>query len=64
MCLTAAYLAAFLSLIGPENISSEPGRYIVHADTRDAHWVQVEDVWCTMAPQIDASARLAALRTY
>jgi hypothetical protein len=62
MCLTATYLAAFLTLIGPGQISSEPGRYIVHADARDAHWVMVGDLWCTMAPQIDNMERLASLR--
>lgn len=43
-------------------ITSEPGRIIVHAESRDAHWVAVEDEWCTMAPQIDRMARFAALK--
>ncbi|MEM8850949.1 MAG: hypothetical protein AAGE03_13065 [Pseudomonadota bacterium] len=62
MCLPATFLAMFLTLIGPEHISSEPGRYIVHAETRDAHWVLAGDEWCTMAPQIDRMDRLASLR--
>jgi hypothetical protein len=67
MCLTALHLAAFLTLLGPGAVSAEPGRYVVHAATRDAHWVRVEggreeDRWCTMAPQIDRMARLRAAR--
>ncbi|GIT91598.1 hypothetical protein JANAI62_20550 [Jannaschia pagri] len=64
MCLTASYLAMFLTLMGPDQISAEPGRYIVHAETRDAHWVAAGDGehWCTMAPQIDTMQRLASLR--
>ena len=61
MCLTAEALALFLNMISGPEISMEPGRIIVHADTRDAHWVSVEDEWCTMAPQFDRIARQAAL---
>lgn len=63
MCLTAEAFALFLNLIMVPEITSEPGRIIVHAATRDAHWVAVDDKWCTMAPQIDRMERFAALRT-
>jgi hypothetical protein len=68
MCLTALHLAAFLTLLDPERITSEPGRFVVHADTREAHWVRAAwdgsgERWCTMAPQIDRMAQLAALRS-
>ena len=62
MCLTAEAFAAFLNLILGVEFSTEPGRFIVHAAERDAHWVAVGDKWCTMAPQIDTMERLAALR--
>ncbi|MEM7642603.1 MAG: hypothetical protein AAF366_08750 [Pseudomonadota bacterium] len=63
MCLPANFLAIFLTLIGPDSISSEPGRYIIHADSQDAHWVLTGDDWCTMAPQIDRMHRRASLRS-
>ncbi|MEM6726979.1 MAG: hypothetical protein AAF618_00640 [Pseudomonadota bacterium] len=63
MCLTTTALAMFLNLVGSPHISQEPGRIIVHAETRDAHWVMqpsaADDVWCTMAPQIDRMARFS-----
>lgn len=66
MCLTTSALALFLTLVGPENVSPEDGRMIVHATTRDAHWViqtgathKNEDIWCTMAPQLDRMARIS-----
>ncbi|SHG91627.1 hypothetical protein [Marivita hallyeonensis] len=62
MCLTAEALALFLNMIAVPEISMEPGRIVVHAETRDAHWVAVEDEWCTMAPQIDRMDRFASLR--
>ncbi|WP_299784768.1 hypothetical protein [uncultured Marivita sp.] len=62
MCLTVEAFALFLNMIAVPEITSEPGRIVVHATTRDAHWVAVEDEWCTMAPQIDRMARLAVLR--
>lgn len=61
MCLTAEALALFLNMIVGPDISMEPGRIIVHAETRDAHWVSVDDEWCTMAPQIDRMIRFASL---
>lgn len=61
MCLTAEALALFLNMISGPDITMEPGRIIVHAQTRDAHWVSVEDEWCTMAPQIDRMIRFASL---
>ncbi|MEM9438479.1 MAG: hypothetical protein AAGA15_15740 [Pseudomonadota bacterium] len=61
MCLSTAALAAFLTLVGADNVSSETDRIIVHAETQDAHWVAQtvadEDIWCTMAPQIDRMTR-------
>lgn len=63
MCLTAEAFALFLNMIIVPEITSEPGRIVVHAEIRDAHWVAVGDVWCTMAPQIDRMDRLATLRT-
>ena len=62
MCLTIEAFATFLNLIIGTEFSTEPGRFIVHAQARDAHWVEVGDRWCTMAPQIDTMERLAALR--
>lgn len=62
MCLTIEAFALFLNMIAVPEITSEPGRIIVHATTRDAHWVAVEDEWCTMAPQIDRADRFAGLR--
>lgn len=61
MCMSAEALALFLNLIAA-NITTEPGRIIVHATERDAHWVMVGDGWCTMAPQIDSMERFATLR--
>ncbi|MBO6882253.1 MAG: hypothetical protein JJ869_01580 [Marivita sp.] len=63
MCLTAEAFALFLNMILVPEITSEPGRIIVHAETRDAHWVTVEDEWCTMAPHIDRMERFAALQS-
>jgi hypothetical protein len=59
MCLTSVCLALFLALIGQENTSSEPGRFVVHATARGAHRVKGHDRWFTMAPQIDRIERLA-----
>ena len=61
MRLTAEALALFLNMISGPDITMEPGRIIVHAQKRDAHWVSVEDDWCTMAPQIDRMIRFASL---
>lgn len=63
MCLTTEALVLFLNLLAPEMIRQEPGRLIVMATTRDAHWVARDgaDRWCTMAPQIDRMERLAAM---
>ncbi|MEM9854156.1 MAG: hypothetical protein AAF841_06840 [Pseudomonadota bacterium] len=63
MCLTTAALAFFLNMVGQPHTSTEPGRIIVHAEVRDAHWVAMEgageDRWCTMAPQIDTMTRFS-----
>ncbi|MBA83551.1 hypothetical protein ACSSNL_06495 [Thalassobius sp. S69A] len=57
MCLTTEAIALFMNLLSPDVISMEAGRITIHATERDAVWVQVEDKWCTMAPQIDRLAR-------
>jgi len=63
MCLSTVALAAFLTLVGADHVSTEENRVIVHAETSDAHWVvqtvKDEDIWCTMAPQIDRMARFS-----
>ncbi|GGF83620.1 hypothetical protein SAMN05216376_12149 [Mameliella alba] len=61
MCLTAEALALFLNLLAPQIIESSPGRYVVNATDREAHWVAVGERWCTMAPQIDRMERFASL---
>ncbi|MEM6306117.1 MAG: hypothetical protein AAF744_15475 [Pseudomonadota bacterium] len=50
-------LIVFLNLIGPDIVSSEPGRFIVHAQNGDVIWVENDVNWCTMGPQIDRMAR-------
>jgi hypothetical protein len=62
MCLSAIHLAIFLNIVGADQVTSEPGRYVIAAEAGDAHWVAVGERWCTMAPQIDAMARLAPAR--
>ncbi len=57
MCLTAQALALFLNMLDPGAITTTQGRITIHADTRDAVWVQRQDQWCTMAPQIDRMTR-------
>ncbi|MDJ0822975.1 MAG: hypothetical protein QNJ09_14335 [Paracoccaceae bacterium] len=57
MCLPLQTLIVFLNLIGPDMVTSEPGRFIVHAQTGDTHWVETQDNWCTMGPQLDRMAR-------
>ncbi len=59
MCLTTQALVLFLNTIIDAPVTTEPGRIIVHAETRDAHWLEQGDKWCTMAPQIDKQARLS-----
>jgi len=65
MCLTTESLVFFLNMLAFEMVASEPGRFVVSATEREAHWVQsaTGDRWCTMAPQIDRLERFAALRT-
>ncbi len=60
MCLTAEAIALFLNLLPAASIETVPGRIIIAAETRAAHWVLVGEQWCTMAPQIDQQERLAA----
>ncbi|TDK46238.1 hypothetical protein [Antarcticimicrobium luteum] len=58
MCLTTDALVLFLNLTNPDLIAAEAGRITVHATERDAVWVLTDDdLWCTMAPQIDRLAR-------
>ena len=59
MCLTTEALALFLNILSATEITMEPGRITIHAETRDAHWVAVDDEWCTMAPQIEHMDRAA-----
>lgn len=63
MCLSTAALSLFLNLLNLENITTEPGRVIIHASDREAHWVNDGDRWCTMAPQLDRLARFAPSAT-
>jgi hypothetical protein len=58
MCLTTEAIALFLNLLDPEVISMEAGQITIHATERDAVWVQVEEKWCTEAPELDRLARL------
>lgn len=65
MCISAEALALFLNLLSFDMINTDhPGRIIVEAETRSAHWVHQSslgrDEWCTMAPQLDAMARRQA----
>jgi hypothetical protein len=61
MCLTAEALALFLNLIAFDLVTTDPGRIVVAATAGDVHWVQApDDRWCTMGPQLDRMARLAA----
>jgi len=60
MCLSTEAFALFLNLLAFDMLTMEPQRVIVHAAVRDAHWVAVDDRWCTMAPQIDRLARFDA----
>jgi len=60
MCLTAEALALFLNMIATPEITTEPGRIVIHAETRDAHWIAIGDEWCTTAPQIDRTDRSAS----
>ena len=58
MCISSAALAALLTLVGAEHVTLGDDRVIVHAQAQDAHWVaNDENLWCTMAPQIDRMHR-------
>ncbi|MGP6089524.1 hypothetical protein [Antarctobacter jejuensis] len=61
MCMTAEAFALFLNILSPDSIVSAPGHITIDATVRAAHWVAVEDEWCTMAPQIDRMERVSAL---
>lgn len=63
MCLTAEALALFLNLLSMDDITTSPGRIVIHAQASDAHWVAVEDEWCTLAPQLDAMDRMQKVRS-
>lgn len=62
MCLTTAALAAFLTLIGVDKVTTEPDRITVHAEADDVLWIAGlgEDIWCTLGPQLDKAARFSA----
>lgn len=57
MCLSLDALIVFLNLVGPDIVSTEPGRFIVHAESGNTHWVETTDEWCTMGPQLERMAR-------
>ena len=50
MCLTTEMLAAFLKLISPEIVTTEPARVTVHAEVGDTVWEAKDDLWCAEAP--------------
>ena len=57
MCLSAQALALFLNLLAHDAIVTSPDRIVIRSEVREAHWVPVADLWCTMAPQIDRMSR-------
>ena len=59
MCMTLPSLIVFLNLIGADIVTSEPGRFIIHATNGDVNWVENDLNWCTMAPQFDRMARFS-----
>lgn len=59
MCLTAEALAAFLTLIGPEKITSHPDAITIHATAGDVVWLAADQFWCMRpdtAPQAAATS--------
>ncbi len=60
MCLTLETLLVFLNIIGPQMVTTEPGRFIIHAEKGPTHWVETGSEWCTMGPQLDRMARFDA----
>lgn len=51
MCLSAAALAAFLTILGPDHVTLGDDMIIVHAAEADAVWSAHEALWCTAAPR-------------
>ncbi len=49
MCMALETLIVFLNLIGPAQVSSQPGIFTVHAEQGDIQWVETEALWCTDA---------------
>ncbi|WP_160321418.1 hypothetical protein [Roseovarius atlanticus] len=49
MCLTSEAFALFLTMIGPEAVTSEEAKVTIHATDGDVEWHIVEDRWCTDA---------------
>lgn len=53
MCLTLDALLVFLNVIGPDLVTTEPGRFIVHAEQGHVHWIETDGEYCTSGPQKD-----------
>lgn len=53
MCLSTELLAMFLTLLGPEIVTREPGRITVHATEGDRVWLADGAQWCTDDPVAD-----------
>ncbi len=49
MCLSTEAFALFLSLLGPEIVTSEPDRITIHATEQDVLWMRRDEGWCTNA---------------
>ena len=59
MCMTLDLLIAFLNIIGPDIVTADHGRFTVHAENGPVVWVENEENWCTMGPQLDRMARFS-----
>ncbi|MEL7100271.1 MAG: hypothetical protein AAGM84_15710 [Pseudomonadota bacterium] len=57
MCLSSAALAAFLSILGPDNVTLGDATVTVHAEQSDAVWTARADQWCTLAPRQPLKAK-------
>ena len=57
MCLSIEAFALFLNLLPIGLVDQTPERVVIAASAGEAHWVPVEDRWCTMAPQLDRMQR-------
>lgn len=57
MCLTLDALVVFLNLIGLDIVTTEPGRFIVHAEQGNIHWVETDGEYCAQRPQFEQKVR-------